>query len=71
MSTEKEPTTIIDVYCDDEEFKTHKKYWMMPVYKLQSLFICRYVCKVDKDDSRFQSCIDQLYKDHPGSILIY
>ena len=62
-----EDTRRVTVFRDHATWDAHEKWWMVPLYLANELFVARYDCNEDC----FQQHLAWIEREHPGCVYVY
>jgi len=61
----------IKVFRDDPAWDAHEKWWMIPSWKLNELYIGTYIRRGYGPTTEASSTVKAIREQHPGCVLVY
>lgn len=61
----------VKVFRDDPVWDAHEKWWMVPMHRINELFVCEYEVCTGSRPTEERSAIKAIRQKHPGCVLVY
>lgn len=61
--------TVIRVFKDDPAWDLHSKWWMLPMHRIQELYVATYEC--DHDELPSPGELAHIRRLHPDCVLVH